>query len=280
MFSQLTNCTILMYHIIDEPMNSIEQRLCCTLSQFRSQMQYLKEAGYAVISLSEIARCLNGEAKWPVKAIAITFDDGTSCTYENALPILQAFNFTASVFMVSNLVGKSNDWLIDAGFPCRKMLTWDELLALDSHGIEIGSHTQSHCKLGEVDAARAMLEIKQSKLQLEQRLGKQVRYFAYPYGSLNQRVRNGVMEAGYQLACSTRAGKNRPDVDPYLLRRVEVCGQDSLWQFRMKLWLATKDMPPYSLVKNIGRRILGKIAMSKNNPVCAAYQVRESYVRR
>jgi len=252
------NCTILMYHVIDESMNSTEQRFCCTSGQFRSQMQYLKDEAYAVISLSEIVRCLNGEAKWPAKAVAITFDDGTSCTYQNALPILRAFDFPATVFMVSNLVGQCNDWLIDAGFPCRSMLTWDELEALDRYGIEIGSHSLSHCKLGEVEPARAMLEINQSKQQLEQRLGKQVRYFAYPYGNVNPAVRNWVAEAGYQLACSTRAGKNRLDVDPYLLRRVEIHGQDSLWQFRMKLRLATKDMPPYSLIKNMGRRIWGE----------------------
>ncbi len=256
------NCIILMYHIIDESMNSIEQRFCCTPDQFRLQMHYLKDEAYAVIGLSEIVQCLNGEAKWPEKAIAITFDDGTSCTYDTALPILRAFDFPACVFVVSSLVGRCNDWLIDAGFPRREMLTWDQLDALDRHGIEIGSHSLSHCKLGDVPLVRARLEIKQSKQQLEQRLGKRVQYFAYPYGHVNQAVRNGVAEAGYRLACSTRAGKNRPDVDPYLLRRVEIHGHDSLWRFRMKLRLATKDMPPYSLMKDAGYRILKKLTMS------------------
>ncbi|NOY72313.1 MAG: hypothetical protein GXP14_08045 [Gammaproteobacteria bacterium] len=77
------NCIILMYHIIDEFMNSIEQRFCCTPGQFRLQMCYLKDEGYTVI----IVRCLNGEVKWPEKAIAITFDDGTSCTYDTVFPM-------------------------------------------------------------------------------------------------------------------------------------------------------------------------------------------------
>jgi len=38
------------------------------------------------------------------------------------------------------------------------------------------------------------------------------------------------------LACSTRTGGNRSDIDPYLRRRLEIHGHDSLWQFRMKLW--------------------------------------------
>jgi hypothetical protein len=54
--------------------------------------------------------------------------------------------------------------------------------------------------------------------------------------------RQAVEEAGYRLACSTRSGFNGPDVDRYLLRRIEVYGGDNLWQFRQKIKFGANDV--------------------------------------
>jgi hypothetical protein len=44
-----------------------------------------------------------------------------------------------------------------------------------------------------------------------------------------------VARAGYQLACTSRYGVNRTVGPSYAVRRTEVSGTDSLWDFRMKL---------------------------------------------
>ena len=247
-------CTILMYHVVDEPLSPLEHRLCCPPESFRAQMKYLHDADYNIISLSELAGCLDGSRSWPENAIAITFDDGTSCTYENALPILKEFGFTASVFVISDLVGKHNEWLYVNGFPKRAMLTSSQILEICKEGMDIGSHTLSHCKLGEVSPCRATIEIKDSKMKLEDMLGLDVPHFAYPFGSYNQYSRDTVEKSGYKVACSTIAGHNNPDVDTFLLKRVEIKGPDSMLQFRMKLLFATHDMPPYSIARKIARK--------------------------
>ena len=68
-------------------------------------------------------------------------------------------------------------------------------------------------------------------------LSKSVRFFAYPYGSFDARVRDAVELAGYRAACSTIQGKNWAGTDPFVLRRVSVEGGDGLASFREKLWL-------------------------------------------
>jgi hypothetical protein len=50
-----------------------------------------------------------------------------------------------------------------------------------------------------------------------------------------------VREAGYSLACSIRAGFNRRDADPLLLRRIEVYGTDPTWKLMQKLRFGIQD---------------------------------------
>ena len=255
------SCIILMYHIVDEPLNPREQRLCCHPEMFRAQMKHLSDAGYHIIQLSELAGFIKGSRTWPEKAIVITFDDGMSCTYEKAFPIMQEYGHTASVFVISDLVGKYNEWLHDKGFPKRAMLTSSQVLELSNEGIDIGSHTLSHCKLGEVPADRANIEIHDSKKKLEDMLGLEVPHFAYPFGSYNKYARDAVEKSGYRVACSTLPGRNKADADMFLLKRVEIRGQDTMLQFRMKLLFATHDIPPYSIARNVVRKGLEKIGL-------------------
>jgi len=67
-------------------------------------------------------------------------------------------------------------------------------------------------------------ELEQSKKIIEETLGngKEVRFFAYPFGAYDAGLVEQVKEAGYQGAFSTDAGGNRPGDDPFLIKRVTV----------------------------------------------------------
>jgi peptidoglycan/xylan/chitin deacetylase (PgdA/CDA1 family) len=139
------------------------------------------------------------------------------------------------MFAVSARIGRANDWMHDRGFPRRAIGSAAQLRELADAGVTIGSHSSSHARLTEVTEMQVAAEVRDSKRQLEDLLGKPVRYFAYPYGLVNQAVRDAVKQAGYHAACSTRAGFNRIGEDPFLLRRIDVFGGDALWQFKQKL---------------------------------------------
>jgi peptidoglycan/xylan/chitin deacetylase (PgdA/CDA1 family) len=110
-----------------------------------------------------------------------------------------------------------------------------QMRALDAAGVTIGSHTSTHARLTELPAEQVTRELSDSKKQLEDLLGKPVCYFAYPYGLFNPAVRDAAEQSGYRGACSTRAGFNREGEDRFLLRRIDVFGNDALWQFKQKL---------------------------------------------
>lgn len=246
---------ILMYHMVCESLHPAERRYACPPAVFRRQMAYLKRAGYRIIPLTELSGRLNNGKEWKDKPVVLTFDDGFRDSYLNALPVLRAYGFPATVFVVSGLMGQTNKWMAKRGCPERDLATADELRDMAENGIDIGSHTMSHAALDAVDPETMSREVSVSKEEIEQRLGKQVRFFAYPYGRLNEAARDAVAAAGYAAACSTRSGFNRAGADPFILRRLEVYGTDSLWRFALKLAWGTND----ASLRAIGRYYLSRL---------------------
>jgi peptidoglycan/xylan/chitin deacetylase (PgdA/CDA1 family) len=233
--------------------------LCCPPENFAAQLDYLRRQGYTVQPLANLARSLREGTNLPRRSAVITFDDGSSCTYERALPVLSEYGFPATVFMVSGLIGRDNEWLRGAGFPVRRMLGASELRRLDAEGIEVGSHSATHPWLAKIPLEQARAELNDSKAQLEDVIGRPVGIS--PAFRLQDAVRSAVAEAGYSAACSTRWGKRHTEVDLFALRRVEVMGQDSLLKFAWKLRVATNHMPPVPEARHLLRQGLEKMRL-------------------
>ena len=232
---------ILMYHMVRKTDDPKEKRYCCHPKTFKRQMSYLKRAKYQVIGLDDLINCIKKGTTLQQKSIAITFDDGFADNYDNAFPVLQEYGFPATVFVVSRLVGRTNEWMQEEGFPKRELLGWSRLKEISANGITIGSHTTTHASLIDIETESARHEIINSKSELEEALGKPVHFFAYPYGRFNQQVEKIVAEAGYLGACSTRSGFNSEHANPFALRRIEVYGTDTLWNFIWKLKFGTNE---------------------------------------
>lgn len=262
----MARCVVLMYHVVDLPRSGSEARFCCTPAMFAAQMQHLADDGWRVVALSELVAALSAGREPPDRSVVITFDDGTACTREHAMPVLQQHRFPACVFMVSALVAGRNEWVASQGEPVRGMLDPTQLRELDAGGIEVGSHTVNHARLAKIPLPNAIDEIRRSREDLAQLLGKPVRFFAYPYGSFNPAVRDAVQDAGYEGACSTRWGRNGAGADPFAIKRVEVLGSDSLWQFRLKLHSGTNDMPPWSVPRAAVKQALQGLGVIRRAP--------------
>lgn len=233
---------ILMYHMVCESSHREERRYACPPTMFRRQMAYLKRAGYRVISLEDLATSLAEGKPLDGRQVVITFDDGFRDNYTSALPVLKEYGYPATVFVVSGSVAGANQWMVQNGYPRRELASWNELREMAENGIEIGSHTVSHAALDELDEGQVTRELQESKAEIEHKLMRPVRFFAYPYGRLSLGTPALVKAAGYEAACSTRSGFNHPDEDTFALRRIEVLGTDTLWKFRQKLKFGTNEI--------------------------------------
>lgn len=232
---------ILMYHIIDAPRSAHERRWACPPSRFARHMRALRRSGYQPVCLSTVQDFLAGEGTLPDRAVAVTLDDGYADNYRFAFPILQEHGIPATIFLVANTIDGWNDWVQDPAAPRRAMLTWEQIREMQTHGTRFGSHTLTHPRLTTLSLEDARQEIQGAKQMLEDRLGTPIPWFAYPYGNCSDTIAQLARESGYTLACSTRAGFNRPDIDPFMLRRIDVAGTDSVWKLMQKLEFGTND---------------------------------------
>jgi peptidoglycan/xylan/chitin deacetylase (PgdA/CDA1 family) len=82
-------------------------------------------------------------------------------------------------------------------------MDWDMLLEMQRAGMKIGSHTRSHALLTNESTEKIRTELQGSRKALEQRLGPNIRHFAYPDGRFDSLVVKGVVEAGYRFGYTT-----------------------------------------------------------------------------
>lgn len=103
--------------------------------------------------------------------------------------------------------------------PWTAVMNWEEARAASRRGVEIGSHTVDHVRLGLVDANVAMDELARSRSDIEQELGVDCTCIAYPSGSFTPETARLAQRTGYQCALTTRAGLNSQGDDVFMLRR-------------------------------------------------------------
>jgi peptidoglycan/xylan/chitin deacetylase (PgdA/CDA1 family) len=101
-----------------------------------------------------------------------------------------------------------------------RMLSWQQVRDMSSHGVEFGAHTVTHPLLPYEEDAVVERELTQSKQALEKALGTKVRAFAYPNGDWDERVRSWVQRTGYECAFTTQRGWHRVGADLFTIRRV------------------------------------------------------------
>jgi peptidoglycan/xylan/chitin deacetylase (PgdA/CDA1 family) len=120
----------------------------------------------------------------------------------------------------------------------RMLLSWDEIREMAQHGIEFGGHTVTHPVLSQVSAERLEEEVRQSKRDIEERLGTKACAFSYPVGqeeSFGDAAQRAVERAGYSFAVSYREGTATPLSDRYALPRIHVEAAYSFNVFRANL---------------------------------------------
>lgn len=89
-------------------------------------------------------------------------------------------------------------------------------------GLEIGSHTVHHRRLGDLDRDDVRFELTHSKSEIERVTGVACRAFCFPEGSMNDVSREEVESAGYELGFTSLTGLNAVSSDRLCLRRIHL----------------------------------------------------------
>jgi peptidoglycan/xylan/chitin deacetylase (PgdA/CDA1 family) len=194
--------------------------LSTSYDDFRRHLDTLADWGAQVLPLDEaVDRLAAGDL--PHRAVALTFDDGYASVLDVAWPELHRRGLPATLFAVSGyLDGRGRfPWDHAASAADARLADAAALRDAADAGLDIGSHTVTHRWLPALDPADVERELKQSRHDLEDVLGRRVASFAYPMGGWNGEVRQLVDAAGYRLAVTVDRGRNRATADPLALRR-------------------------------------------------------------
>lgn len=205
---------ILMYHSVTTRIDPAIRGLIVSPQSFERQMSFLKRNRYRVIPLADLVVLINEGRRIPPKTVAITFDDGYQDTFTHAFPVLKKYGLPATVFVIYNEVSK----------PQANRLSWEEIrLMRDSGLIDFGSHTLGPESLLNIKSAEELRrQIVDSKVKLEEKIGRPVVLFSYPQGGFNDTIRALVIEAGYRAAVATNPGKRFANNDIFVLKRIRI----------------------------------------------------------
>ena len=207
----------LMYHKLGPRPRAVRLKgLYVSRPLFERQLSELRAAGFA----TPVCGPPLGEGN-PGRRIAITFDDGFANVFQHGLEPLARHGFRAMIFLVAELIGSSNEWEMLEGEARQSLMNDTQIKEWLAAGHEIGSHTLTHPFLTRLSLEKAREEIAASKKKLEDRFGRPVRHFCYPYGDWNPAVRDLVIAAGYETACTTELGVNTQATPPFELKRIQ-----------------------------------------------------------
>jgi peptidoglycan/xylan/chitin deacetylase (PgdA/CDA1 family) len=217
---------VLMYHSVS-PYDEDPYEVTMTPERFERQMRWLRGRGLRGVSMAEL---LSAKAEGRGRGlVGLTFDDGYQDFVTYAMPVLQRYGFTATVFVLAGRLGGQDVW--NRPSPVKALLTADQVCLAAQSGIEIASHGLDHVSLLEADDTRLSAETVRSRAILQELIGQQIRGFAYPYGHMDARVVNAVRAAGYDYAC---AGGPSAAIGRHALPRTCVHDRDSSWRLDAK----------------------------------------------
>ena len=188
-----TKAVVIMYHRFGEsdfPSTNV------TMAQFEAHVAELKSGGYNVISLPKIVAALRSGEALPPKTVGLSGDDAYTSVFTKAWPILKEAGFPLTVFVATDPVDKG----------LSRYMSWDQLRTLAGEGVTIGSQTQNHQHMADLDAAAVQDELIRSNKRFEDELNMVPDLFAYPYGEASNEVMELVRSAGFVASFGQHSG--------------------------------------------------------------------------
>lgn len=258
---QRRRVTILVYHKLSA--ETADRHFAALLRKFN------------IISLADYMNSrTDGRKPLPPKPLIVTFDDGHQGNYA-LKPVLEKHGIPATVFLCSGVVGTNRHFWFETemeeglrqglkrvsdeerletltrlGFSetaeqaTRQALSASEIDEMKTF-VDFQSHTVLHPLLPQCSAAKAWLEISDSKVQLEDKFGLSIYALAYPNGDYSEREIAAVKSSGYRCALSLDSGFNSLTTPEFRLKRICInddAGLDELLVKASGLWGFLKNL--------------------------------------
>lgn len=208
-----------------------------SIQTLRTEFEYLKTHDYEVISLKRLHNALKNGEKISDKWVVFTIDDSFKSFYNHGLPLFKEYHYPFTLFVyVEATVDHYGDYM-----------SWDEIRESSKYG-EIGFHSYAHPHLVSMSNLSIYRDNKKGLDIMRKELGYTPRYYAYPYGEYDRRIRTQMELFDFDLIINQNAGAVGEESDPHDLDRTALTGKNNL---KVKLrtqtlpttWIQPKDWP-------------------------------------
>ncbi len=179
-----------MYHRFDEskyPSTNIQ------VDVFKKQLEIIQNEKIVFIKPSELKKQLSSNKKQ--RKILLTVDDGLLSFYNHAWPILKSKKIPFIIFINTREVGSFN------------YMDWAQIKELAAEDfVEIGNHSHSHEYLVDEKSSVIKADIEMSINIFKKKLGKNSKFFSYPFGEYSVEFKRIIKEFGFEYAFGQHSG--------------------------------------------------------------------------
>jgi peptidoglycan/xylan/chitin deacetylase (PgdA/CDA1 family) len=214
---------VITFHSIE----NADAPVCYPPHLFAAFLAALERRHLPIVDLDTVLDSASG------RGVALTFDDGMRSVFAAALPVLRERGARAHLFLATGSVA---DGASGHASGKAQMLDWDAIVALHRAGVAIESHTHSHRDCRTLSDAEIDDECETADALIERQVGRRPRYFAYPFGYHDRRVRERI-GSRYAAAFTTALAPLAPGGDRSRLPRLDA------HYLRSRLWYERIDAP-------------------------------------
>jgi peptidoglycan/xylan/chitin deacetylase (PgdA/CDA1 family) len=205
---------VLSYHKVT---NGTGTGRTITAAEFESQLQYLKKKNFTPIDFPRLRSIALFRQPIPSKPVILLFEGNTE-SYDTAFPLLKKYGMTG-VFLVPT----------DTVHECSATIK-----ALHDGGMEIGSYSHTGRKFSLLQQDEIHREIHQSGEILRATINDEAITFAYPFGYVNEKIKQEVSNAGYHFGIALDEGRRNIWSDLLKIRRIQIFHNASRFSFWKK----------------------------------------------
>jgi peptidoglycan/xylan/chitin deacetylase (PgdA/CDA1 family) len=168
---------------------------CITIDELRSQIERYKKDGYRFVTLDDVkaGRLIGG------KNILVTVDDGNKTVYEAYYKVFRPNGIKPVLGIYPAIISHVS-----------YALTWEQLEELSKRGCDIAAHGYHHLKIAaklyKTRPRDFNREIFKSKKVLEDRLGRKIDTFVYPFGLTSEITMKILRKAEFRYAFTIKPG--------------------------------------------------------------------------
>ena len=211
----------------------------------RAQFEYFKTKGYEVIPLSRLVEALKNNEEISDKWVVLTIDDGYKSFYEHGLPIFKEYGYPFSMMIYVEASDKKYGDYMD----------FSQLKEISEFG-ELGYHSYAHPHMVSLSDEELRADFEKGINGFEKHLGFKPKYFAYPFGEYNDKIKQISLEYGLEVLLNQNSGavsnqSELSDIDRTPLMDGTSLSAALASKFLKAKWLSPVEYPKSGIIQQV-----------------------------